>query len=178
MEGKPEVIQHSLLFNRSHFPLSALHSKMKRPSGNFDIDKYVKRVLPASWLHCLPLPISWFFGYRRNAPRKRSDVIIYLWTWIGAFCGVSVIEAVFQRNPYFSDRGVPLIVGSFVNTLKLTQLLMIFRVRQLFFFTALSRLRLLNHAQYFWDILSLLLSVSASPNFSKPTKHGSGNCDG
>jgi len=89
---------------------------MKRPSGNFDIDKYVKRVLPASWLHYLPLPISWFFGYRSDTPKKRPDVIIYLWTWIGAFCGVSVIEAVFQRNPYFSDRGVPIIVGSFVNT--------------------------------------------------------------
>lgn len=87
---------------------------MKRPSGNFDIDKYLKRLLPPSWLHYLPLPISHWFGYRRDTPRKRPDLIIYLWTWIGAFCGVSVIEAVFQRNPYFSDRGVPIIVGSFV----------------------------------------------------------------
>jgi len=151
---------------------------MKRPSGNFDIDKYVKRVLPSSWLHYLPLPISWFFGYRRNTPKKRPDVIIYVWTWIGAFCGVSVIEAVFQRNPYFSDRGVPIIVGSFVNTFQMTKSLIRFRVRQLFFFTVRSKLPLLNPARYFSGTLSLPLSVSASPNFSKPMKDDSSNCVG
>ena len=92
---------------------------MKRPSGNFDIDIYLKRLLPTPWLSHLPLPISHWFGYRQNTPKKRPDIIIYLWTWIGAFCGVAVIEAVFQRNPYFSDRGVPIIVGSFVMPLEM-----------------------------------------------------------
>jgi hypothetical protein len=91
---------------------------LKKPSGNFDIDNYLNRILPQPWLHYLPQAISYFFGYRKDTPKKRPDVIIWLWTWIGAFCGVAVIEAVFQRNPYFSDRGVPIIVGSFVSLLK------------------------------------------------------------
>jgi hypothetical protein len=93
---------------------SRSNSKMKRWSGNFDVDDYLVRILPQPWLHHLPGYISRWFGYRSDTPTKRPDVIILLWTWIGAFCGVSVIEAVFQRNPYFSDRGVPIIVGSFV----------------------------------------------------------------
>jgi hypothetical protein len=87
---------------------------MLKLNGNFDIDKYLVRILPQPWLHYLPAPISHFLGYRSEIPKKRSDVVIWLWTWIGAFCSISVIEAVFQRNPYFSDRGVPIIVGSFV----------------------------------------------------------------
>ena len=83
-------------------------------SGNFDIDNYLNRLLPQPWVHYLPRPISHFLGYRKDTPKKQPDVIIWLWTWIGAFCGVSVIEAVFQRNAYFSDRGAPIIVGSFV----------------------------------------------------------------
>jgi hypothetical protein len=87
---------------------------MGKFSGNFDIDKYLNYLLPQPWLSHIPQPISHFLGYRKDAPRKRCDLIIYIWTWIGAFSGVAVIEAVFQRNPYFSDRGVPMIVGSFV----------------------------------------------------------------
>ena len=87
---------------------------MKQPSGDFDIDKYIVKILPQPWLQHIPRPISHWVGYRRESPKKRPDVVIWLWTWIGAFCGVAVIEAVFQRNLYFSDRGVPIIVGSFV----------------------------------------------------------------
>ena len=90
-------------------------SKLKRPSGNFDIDNYLNVILPPPWPQFLPRPISHFLGYRREAPKKQPDVIIWLWTWIGAFSGVAVIEAVFQRNSWFSDRGVPMIVGSFVS---------------------------------------------------------------
>jgi len=89
--------------------------KFKKPDGNFDIDTYITPILPQPWLHYLPKPISHFFGYRTDTPKKRPDVIIWLWTWIGAFGGVSVIEAVFQRNPYFAvTHNVPMIVGSFV----------------------------------------------------------------
>jgi hypothetical protein len=87
---------------------------MKKWSGNFDVDDYLVPILPQPWLHRLPRHISHWLGYRSDTPTKRPDIIILIWTWIGAFCGVSVIEAVFQRNPYFSDRGVPIIVGSFV----------------------------------------------------------------
>jgi hypothetical protein len=89
---------------------------VKKPSGNFDINNHLIPILPQPWLHYLPLPLSHFLGYRTDTPKKRSDVIVWLWTWIGAFCGVAVIEAVFQRNPYFSERGVPMIVGSFVSS--------------------------------------------------------------
>jgi hypothetical protein len=103
-------------YNRSPKHTNPEIPKMKKWSGNFDVDDYFVRILPQPWLHRLPRSISHWFGHRSDTPTKRPDVIILLWTWIGAFCGVSVIEAVFQRTPYFSDRGVPIIVGSFVST--------------------------------------------------------------
>ncbi|KAF8958864.1 HPP family-domain-containing protein [Flammula alnicola] len=41
------------------------------------------------------------------------DYIIYLWSFIGAFCGISLIQAVFGQAHYFIERGVPSIVASY-----------------------------------------------------------------
>ena len=81
---------------------------------DFDIDVYLNRFIPRPWLHRLPQWMSWGLGYRWKLQKNISSVIIWLWTFIGAFCGVAVVQAVFERNQYFLNRNVPNIVGSFV----------------------------------------------------------------
>ncbi|THU94462.1 HPP family protein [Dendrothele bispora CBS 962.96] len=60
-----------------------------------------------------PPAFSRWLGYRSSPLPKRSDYLIYFWTWIGAFCGISVIQAVFGQAQYFIERGVPSIVASY-----------------------------------------------------------------
>jgi len=62
-----------------------------------------------------PLP-TWFsrwFGYRPSPPPKRPDYIIWLWSFVGAFCGISLIQAVFEQAQYFVGRKTPTIVASY-----------------------------------------------------------------
>ncbi|KXN91382.1 hypothetical protein AN958_00905 [Leucoagaricus sp. SymC.cos] len=62
-----------------------------------------------------PLPswLSRWFGYRSAPSPKQPDYIIYIWSFIGAFCGISVIQAVFEQGQYFVRRKVPSIVASY-----------------------------------------------------------------
>ncbi|KXN92838.1 hypothetical protein AN958_06415 [Leucoagaricus sp. SymC.cos] len=62
-----------------------------------------------------PLPswVSRWLGYRSAPPPKRPDFIIYIWSFIGAFCGISVIQAVFEQAQYFVERKVPTLVASY-----------------------------------------------------------------
>lgn len=81
---------------------------------DFDIDEHLNRVIPAQFLHRLPRWLSWELGYRAETPKRVPTVFVWFWTFIGAFCGVSVVQAVFERSQYFLDRHVVNIVGSFV----------------------------------------------------------------
>ncbi|KAF5380072.1 hypothetical protein D9615_006263 [Tricholomella constricta] len=60
-----------------------------------------------------PSWISRWLGYRATPPPKRPEYIVWLWSFIGAFCGISLIQAVFGQAPYFIARGVPPIVASY-----------------------------------------------------------------
>ncbi|KAL9119484.1 MAG: hypothetical protein Q9187_003960 [Circinaria calcarea] len=60
----------------------------------------------------LPLWLSRWFGYRQT-PRKISDLSNALWSFIGAFCGLSILAAVFGHTQYFIDHHVPEVVASF-----------------------------------------------------------------
>ncbi|KAF8989636.1 HPP family protein [Cyathus striatus] len=66
-----------------------------------------------SRLSRLPLWISRWLGYRPSPPPKRPNYIVWFWSFIGAFCGISVIQAVFGQAQYFIRRGVPSIVASY-----------------------------------------------------------------
>ncbi|ESK93991.1 hpp family protein [Moniliophthora roreri MCA 2997] len=44
---------------------------------------------------------------------KLPDYQVWAWTFIGAFCGISVLQAVFGYAHYFIKRGVPSIVASY-----------------------------------------------------------------
>src|SRR5437667_8450088 len=67
-------------------------------AGNFDIDEYLIRISPPPWLDRLPQCVSHFLGYREHETPEPPDVFIWLWTWIGVFCGVATLEAVFGES--------------------------------------------------------------------------------
>ncbi|KIK55597.1 hypothetical protein GYMLUDRAFT_62524 [Collybiopsis luxurians FD-317 M1] len=86
---------------------------------------------PRPFLSLLPGPIAHFLGYRPSKPTPRSQPIVWLWSFLGAFCslflglhilkilknvqsgGLSVIQAVFVQAQYFVKRGAPSIVPSY-----------------------------------------------------------------
>lgn len=65
----------------------------------------------------LPTWLSRWFGYRSSPPPKRPDYIIWLSSFIGAFCGIALIQAVFEQAQYFVRRKTPTIVASYVGSL-------------------------------------------------------------
>ncbi|KAG6856613.1 hypothetical protein H0H87_002568 [Tephrocybe sp. NHM501043] len=62
-----------------------------------------------------PSWLSRWLGYRATPPPKRADYVVWIWSFIGAFCGISVIQAVFGQAQYFISRGVPSIIASYVS---------------------------------------------------------------
>lgn len=84
---------------------------------NFDIDKYLNRIIPRSRLDVLPYPLARFLGYRRYPDEdvKTADVTVWTWALLLSFAGVAVVELVFMHiGGILEDRGVPMIVGSMV----------------------------------------------------------------
>ncbi|KAF8845887.1 HPP family protein [Paxillus ammoniavirescens] len=61
----------------------------------------------------VPPAISRWLGYRASPPKPLPEYGVWTWTFAAAFCGVSVIQAVFSRAHYFIERGVPPIVASY-----------------------------------------------------------------
>ena len=62
----------------------------------------------------LPSCVSRWFGYRDS---PESDLPAWnnnIWSWIGAFCELSVIAAIFGHSVYFTSRNVPVLLPSFV----------------------------------------------------------------
>ncbi|TFK21401.1 HPP-domain-containing protein [Coprinopsis marcescibilis] len=59
----------------------------------------------------LPRWISFWLGYRDTPPPQQPGYIIWFWSFIGAFTGISIIQAIFGHVPYFISKGVPSIVG-------------------------------------------------------------------
>ncbi|KAF9000902.1 HPP family-domain-containing protein [Cyathus striatus] len=69
--------------------------------------------MPPSRLARLPLWLTRWLGYRPSPTPKKPNYIVWLWSFIGAFCGISLIQAVFGQAHYFIERGVPSIVASY-----------------------------------------------------------------
>lgn len=70
--------------------------------------------MPHSRLSRLPQWVSRWLGYREKPPKEPSHVV-YLWSFIGAFCGLSILQAIFGQVQYFIDRKVPPILASYVS---------------------------------------------------------------
>ncbi|KAJ5960728.1 uncharacterized protein N7479_007878 [Penicillium vulpinum] len=61
----------------------------------------------------LPPAISHWLGYRESAPKPPSKYLIHFWSFIAAFCGLCVVQAIFNYSSYFIGRGVPGIIASY-----------------------------------------------------------------
>lgn len=79
---------------------------------NFDVDKYLNPLVPPSRLHLLPLPLSRFLGYRRKATQPLGNLVVAFWSLIGGVAGTCVLAGFFM-SPFITERGGPIIVGSF-----------------------------------------------------------------
>ncbi|KAF9078412.1 HPP family-domain-containing protein [Rhodocollybia butyracea] len=66
-----------------------------------------------SILSRLPYFISHFLGYRPSEPAPPGHLTVWFWSFIGAFCGLSIIQIVFVYAEYFIERGAPSIVPSY-----------------------------------------------------------------
>ncbi|KAJ8079687.1 hypothetical protein PM082_016508 [Marasmius tenuissimus] len=73
------------------------------------------RVTHTNWLGGLPPWLSRWAGYRATPPPPPPQYIVWIWSWIGAFGGMAVLQAVFGYADYFTERAVPppSIVASF-----------------------------------------------------------------
>lgn len=80
-----------------------------------DIDRYLNRVIPASPLHNLPTPLSRFLGYRKEARQDVGNVCGAFWSFVGAFCGLAVVAAVFNNTESIQWHQPPALIASFVS---------------------------------------------------------------
>ena len=64
-----------------------------------------------------PAWLSRWLGYRAPgaAPPSKTNYVVWIWSFIGAFGGLSVLQAVFTYAEYFVQRKVPSIVASYVS---------------------------------------------------------------
>lgn len=86
----------------------------------FDIDNYLNRIVPRSRLYILPKPVSHWFGFRaptegepKAASPPTSVLLVWLFSFLGAFIGISIIENVFQNLPQLGGHSVPIVIASF-----------------------------------------------------------------
>lgn len=97
-----------------------MESAAKRhPIHTFDIDTYLNRFVLRTRFDLLPLSISHWFGYRppqhssTPAPPSVSIPLVWLFSFLGGFIGIAIIENVFLALPLLDGAPVPIIVGSF-----------------------------------------------------------------
>ncbi|CAI7640867.1 unnamed protein product [Penicillium bialowiezense] len=67
----------------------------------------------SSRLARLPRWLSHWLGYRPEAPKPLPQYQVALWSFIIAFCGLSVLQAIFNYSDYFKERHVPGIIASY-----------------------------------------------------------------
>ncbi|KDQ57959.1 hypothetical protein JAAARDRAFT_34776 [Jaapia argillacea MUCL 33604] len=68
---------------------------------------------PPHRLARFPTWINRWLGYRESPPPKQPDPVIWLWSFIGSFGGLALLQAVFGQSSYFIDKGIPSIIASF-----------------------------------------------------------------
>ncbi|EKG19788.1 HPP domain-containing protein [Macrophomina phaseolina MS6] len=61
----------------------------------------------------IPPWASRWLGYRASPPAPLSPYLVYFWSFIAAFCGLSVLQAIFNYSDYFKSRHVPGIIASY-----------------------------------------------------------------
>ncbi|KAJ5460950.1 uncharacterized protein N7458_002502 [Penicillium daleae] len=69
--------------------------------------------MPPSRLARLPPWMSHWLGYRPETPALLNKYIVAGWSFLAAFCGLSVVQGIFNYSDYFKGRHVPGIVASY-----------------------------------------------------------------
>jgi hypothetical protein len=87
----------------------------KAEAWNIDIDRYTTRIVPPSQLHRLPAPISRFLGYRHEQEQDVGNVLGAVWSFLGAFCGLAVVAAVFNHTTAIQMHHPPALIASYVS---------------------------------------------------------------
>ncbi|KAI5790298.1 HPP family-domain-containing protein [Geopyxis carbonaria] len=77
--------------------------------GDFDVDHYLNRILPAPRLHLLPPGLRHMLGHRtpaaaENPPRPPPDALLWLWSSLGVFTSLLLIA-------YLTERAAPVLGG-------------------------------------------------------------------
>lgn len=93
---------------------------MKLPAAkdvHFDIDQYLNRIVPHNRISRLPKPLSRFLGYREKPAAPIGNIIQATWALVGAFCGLTVVTAVYKFGPGIAKYNPPVIVASLVRTI-------------------------------------------------------------
>ncbi|KKY13351.1 putative hpp family protein [Diplodia seriata] len=88
---------------------------MKLPAAkdvHFDIDQYLNRFVPRNRINRLPKPLSRFLGYREKPAPPIGNIIQATWALVGAFCGLTVVTAVYKFGPGIAKYNPPVIVAS------------------------------------------------------------------
>ncbi|KAJ5177057.1 uncharacterized protein N7482_002934 [Penicillium canariense] len=80
---------------------------------HLEIDRFINPFVPAPRWHLVPRPVAHFLGYRDHAPRPLGNVVLAVWSLVGAFCGVALVAEVSKLVPSFEARDAPTIIGSF-----------------------------------------------------------------
>lgn len=75
----------------------------------------ISSLMPQSRLSRLPPWLSHWLGYRAEPPGPLPVWKVAAWSFITAFCGLSVIQAIFNYSPSFASRHVPGIIASYVS---------------------------------------------------------------
>lgn len=97
-------------------------ANQRHPAHSFDIDAYLNHIIPRPRFYILPRPISYWFGYRtppKNGEQQQAQkpatsvLLVWLFSFLGAFIGISIIENVFRNLPLLGGRPAPLVIASF-----------------------------------------------------------------
>lgn len=81
---------------------------------NFDLDHYLNRIIPPSPLNRFPAPITRWLGYRKEQKQDVGNIVGAWWSFVGAFCGLAVIAAVFNNSSHIQAHHPPAFIASFV----------------------------------------------------------------
>jgi len=82
------------------------------PTWNFNIDRYLNRIIPPSPLHYLPYPIAHWFGYRKTPPKDVGNILAAFFAFVGAFAGLLAVAGLFDYTG-IRDLGGPVLIASF-----------------------------------------------------------------
>jgi len=60
----------------------------------------------------LPTWISFWLGYRKVTPPPEKNYVVWIWSFVGSFACISILQALFGNTKVFVERGVPSIVST------------------------------------------------------------------